>query len=62
MQVNTLKTNEQFNTIEFKIVFGLCIFSQADIKSKITHVEVHKDLTTILKKVANHDAGILLPY
>lgn len=56
--------NSSFKTAaEFKIVFGLCIFSKADIKSKTTHAGVHKDLTIILEKVGNHNPGVLLlPY
>lgn len=55
--------NSSFKTVaKFKIVFGLCTFFQAYIKSKIAQVGVHKDLITIPKKVGNYDSGILLLY
>lgn len=47
---------------EFRTVYGLCIFSQTDTKSKTAQVEVHDDLTTILEKVGIQDSGVLLPY
>lgn len=58
MYLNTLKQT----VADFKIVFGLGIFSQTDIKSKATHTGVHNDLTTILEKVGNHDLAVLPPY
>lgn len=45
---------------EFKIVFGLCIFSQIDAKSKTAHAGVHNGLTIILERPRNHNSEILL--
>lgn len=45
---------------EFKIVFGLCIFSQIDTISKTAQAGVHNGLTIILKRPGNHNSEPLL--